>query len=143
LLLLFSIVYWENFPYTLSSDSDNSIVVTNNDNSSLKSIVTPQDWDSTLYKISKDYLWTDFSEQSHPIAFYVSKMVNYFLGILAFIAFLVLIYWFSTVFTGKTDEWVKKWGKYLKIAIIAIIIIWVSWLISMWIFSIYNTNVVN
>ena len=55
---------------------------------------------------------------------------------------MILVYGFSMVFTGKTDEWIKKWGKFIKMAIIAIITIWVSWLISMWVISIYAQHVV-
>ena len=145
LLLLFSLFFianWEGFPYTLSTNS-NHIITTTNNNKSLKDIVIPESKNSTLDKISKAFLWTDFYDKSNPAAFYISKFVNYFLGILAFISFITLVYWFSLVFTWKTDEWIKKWGKFLKMSIISIIVIWVSWLISMWIFWIYSTTVVN
>jgi len=136
-----SIVNWQDFPYTLSTNSHH-IGISVNPNDSIKNIVIPKNDNSTLDQLSKSFLWTDFRNQSSPAVYYISKFINYFLSILAFIAFIVLVYWFSMVFTGKTDEWIKKWGKFIKMAIIAIIIIWVSWLISMWIISIYAQHVV-
>ena len=143
--LFFGFNFWNasNFPYTLSTKNHHIIVSTDNDNDSLKDIVISKHNDSTLDKLSKSFLWTDFSDQSDPAVYYISKFINYFLGILSFIAFLVLVYGFSMVFTGKTDEWIKKWWKYIKMAIVAIIVIWVSWLIAMWVISIYTHNVVN
>lgn len=93
---------------------------------------------SAWEQIAKKFL-KDATKQKHPITFYVARAVNYFLGILAFWTFLVIVWWFSMVFTQKTDEWLKKGFKFMKIWIIVIIVIWVSWLISMGIFHIYNS----
>ena len=108
----------------------------------MKDIIIPNNKNSTLDQLSKSFLWTDFRSEGNPAIYYISKFINYFLSILAFIAFMILVYGFSMVFTGKTDEWIKKWGKFIKMAIIAIITIWVSWLISMWVISIYAQHVV-
>jgi len=135
------VVNWEDFPYTLSTDSG-AILSDQVSTWSLWEIVIPDNTNSTLDQLSQSFLWTDFRDQTSPAVFYISKFVNYFLSILAFIAFIVLVYWFSMVFTGKTDEWIKKWGKFIKMAIIAIITIWVSWLISMWVISIYAQHIV-
>ncbi len=139
LFLCLFVVNGEDFPY---KDINNVSISTDNDKS-LKDIVIPKHNNSTLDKLSKSFLWTDFSDQSDPAVYYISKFINYFLSILAFIAFIVLVYWFSMVFTGKTDEWIKKWGKFIKMAIVAIVVIWVSWLISMWVISIYTQHVIS
>lgn len=129
----------DDFPYTLNTSEDVSTDTTVSDNgTSLKDIVNPWDTNSTIWKISEAFLWNNISEKEHPIAFYVSMVLNYFMAILAFISFIILVYGFMLVFTGKTDEWIKKWWKYIKITTISLIIIWVSWLFSMWIFHIYN-----
>lgn len=141
LFLSLFVVNAEDFPYTLSTAS-NHITVSTDDNKSMKDIVIPNNKNSTLDQLSKSFLWTDFRSEDNPAIYYISKFINYFLSILAFIAFIVLVYGFSMVFTGKTDEWIKKWGKFIKMAIIAIITIWVSWLISMWVISIYAQHVV-
>ena len=96
---------------------------------------------SNVDELADSFLWSEAINKESPMSYYISKVINYFLVILAFISFLVLLYWFSLVFTDKTDEWLKKWYKYIKMAAIAIIVIWISWLFSMWIFSIYNNNV--
>ena len=142
LFLSLFVVNAESFPYTLSTDSHH-ITVSTDDNKSMKDIVIPNNKNSTLDQLSKSFLWTDFRSEDNPAIYYISKFINYFLSILAFIAFIVLVYGFSMVFTGKTDEWIKKWSTYLKMAVVAIITIWVSWLISMWVISIYAQHVVN
>jgi len=99
---------------------------------------------SNADELANTYLWSDNAlKENSPTVYYISKVLNYFLAILAFIAFLVLLYWFSLVFTQwRSNESMKKWYNYIKMAVIAIIIIWISWLFSIWIFSIYNNNVI-
>jgi len=92
--------------------------------------------------IAETYVGAETVQKDTPAEYYISTVINYFLSILAFISFLVLVYGFSLVFVDKTDEWVKKWYKFIKIAAIALIVIWVSWLISMWIINIYTNNVI-
>ena len=91
--------------------------------------------------IAETYVWDDTINQNSPAEYYISTVINYFLSILWFISFLVLAYGFSLVFVEKTDEWVKKWYKFIKIAAIALIVIWISWLISIWIINIYANHV--
>jgi len=96
-------------------------------------------WNKTaIDKIKNTYL-PDLKDEENPMSYYISIIINYFLGMLAFFTFLVILWWASLTFTWKTDEWIKKWMQYMKIWIIVIIVIWVSWLISMFIFSIYNS----
>jgi len=91
--------------------------------------------------IAETYVWENTIDQNSPAEYYISTVINYFLSILWFISFLVLAYGFSLVFVEKTDEWVKKWYKFIKIAAIALIVIWISWLISIWIINIYANHV--
>jgi len=119
----------DDFPYENVDSSENMNQIINNDNSAIKQI-----WDT--------YVWENTLNEDSPAEYYISKVLNYFLSITWFISFLVLAYWFSLVFTEKSDEWIKKWYKYIKMASIALIIIWLSWLISTWIFYIYNNQVV-
>jgi len=98
--------------------------------------------DSAIKQVAQDYVGDETINEDNPASYYIAKVINYFLAILSFIAFLVLAYGFSLVFTDKTDEWVKKWYKFIKMASIALIIIWVSWLISIWFINIYATKVV-
>ena len=98
---------------------------------------------SKMNEISDSVIWNTARNNSSPMAYYIAMVINYFLVILWAIAGIMLIYWFSLVYTDKTDEGLKKWYKYVKMATIAIIVIWVSWLFSMWIFYIYNIKVVS
>jgi len=77
-------------------------------------------------------------KEKSPIMFYLSKVINYFLWILGLVAVITLIYGFSLVFTSvKSEEWMKKWYKYIQYAVIAIIIIWISFLIAKFMFQAY------
>ena len=134
LIVIISLIIWnwfsfmENFPYQNVSDTP-----------SLKEGIQNEE----AKDIAQTYVWEDAINQDSPAEYYISTVINYFLSILAFISFLVLAYGFSLVFTDKTDEWVKKWYKFIKIAAIALIVIWVSWLISIWVISIYTQHVVS
>ncbi len=129
---LFGFSYSSDFPYQVwNEESVKNVVWTEK--------MWPFEQKDVMDDITKAYLWDDdIKGHSSPFVYYVSKVINYFLAILAFIAVVILLYGFSLVFTDKTDEWIKKWMKYVKMASIAIIVIWVSWLFSMWIFYIYN-----
>jgi len=134
IIITFMWIIWvsfaDDFPYN-SSD-----VKMNYNDTKMQNIVSP--WDSAWEKIRDKYLpWV--KNKDHPIVYYVSKVINYFLWMLAFFTFLVITWWSSMTFTWKTDEWIKKWMKFIKMWIIVIIVIWVSWLISMLIFNIYNS----
>ena len=121
-------IFAEDFPYEVQQPT------------SMQDFV---EWnDSAIKQVGKDYIGEETISQETPASYYISKVINYFLAILGFIAFLVLAYGFSLVFTDKTDEWVKKWYKFIKMASIALIIIWISWLISIWFINIYATKVV-
>lgn len=71
-------------------------------------------------------------------AYYLQKVFNYFLSILAFIALVVLIYWFyKLLFSGQWfDESYKTAKKYILNALLALFIIGLSWYIISWIFYI-------
>ncbi len=127
-LLLIGRSYCDDFPYEVSNPTSYEDFV-NSDNSAIK-------------KIGETYIWDEEINKDTPASDYISKVINYFLAITAFIAFLSLAYGFSLVFIDKTEEAVKKWFKIVKIASIALIVIWISWLISIWFIWIYTHNVV-
>jgi len=97
---------------------------------------------SNMDDISETFLW-EATHNNYPITYYVAKVINYFLIITWFIAVVVLFYWFSLVFTQwRSDESMKKAYQFIKMTIISIIIIWISYLFSSWVMSIYNHDVV-
>ena len=140
IIIAFMWIIWfsfagDDFPYQDRSVIWNDIKM-NYSNTKMEDIIAP--WDSAWEKIRDKFLpW--IKEKEHPISYYVSKVINYFLWMLAFFTFIVILRWASMTFTWKTDDWVKKWIKFMKMWIIVIIVIWISWFISMFIFSIYNS----
>ena len=129
LLSLVSLWYAEDFPYDMQEPTSYQDFV-NSDDSAIK-------------QVAQDYVWEETLEKENPATYYISTTINYFLAILGFIAFLVLAYGFTLVFTDKTDEWIKKWYKFIKMASIAITIIGISWLIAILFINIYTTEVVS
>ena len=132
LLSLVSLWYAEDFPYDMQGP-------TNKEDFISKDFVDSDD--SAIKQVAQDYVWEETLEKENPATYYISTTINYFLAILGFIAFLVLAYGFTLVFTDKTDEWIKKWYKFIKMASIAIIVIGISWLIAIWFINIYATKV--
>lgn len=56
--------------------------------------------------------------------------VNWILWILAFVALVYMLYnWFLVLSAGSDDKNVSKWKKWVKTAAIAIMWIWIAWLI--------------
>lgn len=137
LLLSIIIVIWFTFSWMFTFAEDFPYDG-NFDTTSTKEALWIWNSASAWDKIAQKYLSESVSKQN-PISFYVSKALNYFLGILAFVTALVIMRWFSMVFTNKSEEWLKKWFTFMKMWIIVIIIIWASWLISMAIFHVYNS----
>lgn len=117
--------FTDNFPYDWNYDTNNwrDMLIWNN---------------SSTKKIIDKYI-PEVENKEHPIAYYISTVINYFLWILAFITFIVIIRWVSMTFIWKSNEGIKKWVQYIKKGIIIIVIIWASWLVSMLIFNIYNS----
>ena len=132
LLSLVSLWYAEDFPYDMQEP-------TNKEDFISKDFVNSDD--SAIKQVAQDYVWEETLEKENPATYYISTTINYFLAILGFISFLVLAYGFTLVFTDKTDEWIKKWYKFIKMASIAIIVIGISWLIAIWFINIYATKV--
>lgn len=68
---------------------------------------------------------------------YIQMIVNYFLWILSFIALLVLLYWFFLMFLQKdSKEAISKSKKYIIASFISIILIWISFYLTSFIFYI-------
>ena len=69
---------------------------------------------------------------------YIKSIINFFLAILGFVALVVLIIWFAKMLLsfGKSQEAIDSAKKYILAAIIAILLIGLSWFIISWIFTI-------
>lgn len=67
---------------------------------------------------------------------YISYIVNIALGLGAFIALVIIIYWFYLMFFSDQEEWFAKAKEILKGASIALFIIWLSRFIISFLFSV-------
>lgn len=69
----------------------------------------------------------------------IKNIINYALWLVSVIALVYLIYhWFLMVTAAWDDTQYKKWMKWLKFAAIALVWIWLSWLVISFIFWIIN-----
>lgn len=76
-----------------------------------------------------DY-YTDQKEAEKGTLNYIQRLINWALGMLAFVALIVVIYgWFQMVTAAGDDAKFKSWKKALKKVSIGIIGIGISWLI--------------
>lgn len=79
----------------------------------------------------KEIIWNEFVGKSNTMSWYIQKIVSYFLGIVAVIALFVLLYGFAGIFSPKSDDGFQKSLKFIKWAVIALLVIWLSWLFVM------------
>ena len=68
---------------------------------------------------------------------YAIYLINYALGFVAFIALCLLMYSFYCVVVGDEKQ-IDKAKKYLKWIAVAIVVMWLSWLITSLIFWLYD-----
>lgn len=69
---------------------------------------------------------------------YIRAVINIAIALAGLIALLVLIYGFGQMLFTSEEEWFAKAKKYVIWAAIAIGLLWLSWFIVSFIFSIYS-----
>ena len=70
------------------------------------------------------------------VFWYIQYVINIALSLVAFIAIIVLIYWFYGILFTESQEGIKNAQKTVKWAFIAIILMWISWVIIKFMFYI-------
>lgn len=80
--------------------------------------------------------FTTFSDAS--ALEFATYIINIALGLITFIAVVIIIYGFAQIFFSKDDEGLSKAKKIVQNAAIAIAIIAVSWFIVTFLFNIYE-----
>ena len=145
--IILTLLIWLTFVFNWAFSIDFNVT---DENDFPYDVDTSNDWvekvlDKALDEnkdFAKDIVWEESLQNKSPIIYYISKVINYFLAILAFMSFIVLAFWLTKVFTvNNTDAEFKKAWKYIWASSVAIVIIWISWLFSMWVFNIYNMSV--
>lgn len=86
------------------------------------------------------WLNTTAFDWDHKFLNYVRAILNMALWLLSMIALIMIIYTFYLMFFTENDAWVKKAKWNLVGIFIALVIIWLAWLIVSFIFRWYQKN---
>lgn len=78
--------------------------------------------------------------EKQPALAYIKKIINYALGFVSFIAFVLVLYAFYMMLIGDGDKGREKVKSTLKGIAIAIIILSVAWLVVSMLFWIYQSQ---
>lgn len=144
MMLFLSFVYWKTFAqnngiefYYNNTDTQPTTELGNeiarhsvdNSESILNRLIN-------LFRLS-DNEW--YQSGTSKTIYYVKWIVNMALALVSFISLVFIIYWFYLMFFSKDEEWFSKAKKILKGVLIALVIMWLSWLIVSFFFSTQQT----
>jgi len=96
---------------------------------------------SVLVKLIRSFGFNYLDKGTSTAAYYIALVVNYFLGILGFLALLVLIYGFVKIIWASDDSAIDEAKKIMFSAVVGILVIGVSWYIISWIFQLYFNTI--
>lgn len=129
------------FPYTIQwQEYDPSEATTTEIASDLIAPDT-QDDAGLLKTLSRFFRVTDtaYDDAETPATNYVKWLLNILLGLVSFLALVMVIFAFYLIFFSKWEEAVGKAKKILIGVAIALAIMWLSWFIASFFFDIYGT----
>lgn len=99
--------------------------------------------DKTIIVRLLKVFWLDYSTEKandHKFLNYVRAIINIALWLVAFIALIITIYTFYMMFFTENEAWIKK-AKWNMVGIfIALLILWLAWIIVSFIFRWYQSN---
>ena len=97
-----------------------------------------------LYKIRKYFrlTGTESYDQDKPATGYITMIMNMALWLTSFISLVLVIFAFYLMFFQKQEEGFAKAKKILIWVAIALVIMWLSWVIVSFFFEIYSTEAV-
>ncbi len=97
-----------------------------------------------LYKIRQYFrlTWSDTYDQDKPATWYITMIMNMALWLTSFISLILIIFAFYLMFFQKQEEWFAKAKKILTWVAIALVVMWLSWVIVSFFFEIYSTEAV-
>lgn len=126
----------DTMPYTSKeTDFQNSKDKTNLwDNVSIK-----ESNNSIINRLLKEF-WLGNIDWDHKFLSYARAIINMALWLVAFIALIMTLYTFYTMFFSENETWIKK-AKWNLIGIfIALAVLWLAWIIVSFIFRRYQSN---
>jgi hypothetical protein len=97
-----------------------------------------------IYKIRKFFklTWTETYDDEKPATAYITMIMNMALWLTSFISLILVIFAFYLIFFDKWEAWVEKAKKILTWVVIALVLMWLSWIIVSFFFEIYNTQAI-
>lgn len=144
-LFIWSQSFWIDNLWWWLLKSDSSFPYNSENSNYSKSDTTDSqkllEWSDNLIQKQMDSFWlSDYKNTEWAGLVFVKKIINFLLALLWVIATIIIIYWFYLMVVpwGKSDEQLKNAKKYIKISVIAIVMIWLSRLIVQFIFNIYS-----
>lgn len=133
IVFAFIILIW--WVFSLDYFDRSSTVYTNDQ----REVISEIDWDSIrswVSEVARDVNWIidyeilDSDDAQYETLTYVRRIFNYFLMFLASVALVYLLYHgFLMVTAAWNEERYKKGLKWISFAVIAIVWVWVSWMI--------------
>jgi hypothetical protein len=100
----------------------------------------PEPWEilrgeqSVLTDLLELFGLSSFQDGWNTVFWYITFIINILLWLAWFIALLWLIYGFYRMFFSKEEEWLNRARDILKWAVIALVVIGLSWVITRFIF---------
>ncbi|MEF2175449.1 MAG: hypothetical protein V3575_03160 [Candidatus Absconditabacteria bacterium] len=124
-----------SFPY--NSDDMN---FTKSDSTDSEKLL--QGSDNLIQEQMESFGLSEYTETQGAGLVFVKKVINFLLALLGVIATMIIIYGFYLIVIpgGKSDEQLKNAKKYIKISVVAIVMIGLSRLIVQFIFNIYSVT---
>lgn len=90
--------------------------------------------DSILYKIRDFFKLNKEVDAKEPATAYIQMLINMALGLVSFISLILIIFAFYLILFDKGEDGVKKAKAVIKWVAIAIVLMWLSWLIVSFLF---------
>lgn len=131
--------YWTEFEWgSLNEDQKTDLAeVLKNDS------INTED-ETLLYKIRKYFrlTGTDAYDQDKPATWYITMIMNMALWLTSFISLILIIFAFYLMFFQKQEEGFAKAKKILIWVAIALVVMWLSWVLVSFFFEIYSSEAV-
>lgn len=144
--MLFTYWQWDNwFYYGTEFEWSN---LNENDKTDLAKILKDDSINtketSLLFKIREYFrlTWNETYDQETPATWYIKMIMNMALWLTSFISLVLIIYAFYLMFFQKQEEWFAKAKKILAWVAIALLVMWLSWIIVSFFFEIYSTEAI-
>jgi uncharacterized membrane protein len=80
----------------------------------------------------------NFIANNNSAVAYIQYIINMLLWLAAFIALIILLYGFYLMFFSTQEEWFDKAKKIIIWVIVALFIMWLSWVIVSFLFYLYS-----